>query len=308
MKNEQREGLICLLLAGLLALAACTPLAPAATPTPLPSVTPPPTAALPLPSPTPVPPTATPTPAGPHPLPAAPRRVDFQAEDGERLVGTYYPAATNPAPLVVLMHWAPGDEQDWAAIARWLQNRGLPLPVNTPQGRPWLDPSWFPAMPQYLSFAVFTFTFRGCEGGCQRFQRDKWLLDARAAVQTARGLEGVDPEHLLIIGASIGADGAVDACGEGCLGAFSLSPGGYLNIPYDEAVAALEALQPPRPAWCLAGEMDPESASACHTATGVQYRAILYPGAEHGMLLFQPEMDPNPLTLILEFLRSAFGL
>jgi len=306
--NVQRTRITCPILLAALVLAACNPPAPTATPTPLPSATPPPVVTPVLPALTPVPPTATPTPAGPQPLPASPQQVEFQAEDGQALVGTYYPAAVNPAPVVVLMHWAPGDERDWAAIARWLQNRGLPLPVDTPQGQPWLDPSWFPSMPHYLSFAVFTFTFRGCEGGCQRFTRDAWLLDARAAVQTARELEGVDPERLVTIGASIGADGAVDACDAGCLGAFSLSPGAYLNVPYDEAVAAMEALEPPRPAWCLAGEMDSASASACRSASGTRYRATIYSGAEHGMLLIQPEMDPNPMALILEFLRSAFGL
>ncbi len=89
---------------------------------------PPPTEAKP-PEPT-TPPTAVPEPTqapteetGPVALPAEPQRVEFQAEDGKKLVGYYYPAAVNPAPAVILMHWAGGDERDWLAIAPWLQNR-----------------------------------------------------------------------------------------------------------------------------------------------------------------------------------------
>jgi dienelactone hydrolase len=237
------------------------------------------------------------------PLPADPQKVEFEAEDGQKLMGTYYPAAVNPAPLVVLMHWAPGDENDWVAIAAWLQNRGLEI---APDGQPWLDPSWFPPMLEGQSFGVFSFTFRGCEGGCGSRDFEGWLLDAKAAVQTAKGLDGVDPEQMANIGASIGADGAPDTCGEGCLGAMSFSPGGYLTIPYDEAVTALDSAG--KPAWCLAAEGDPGSAPACQSASGDHYRMEMYPGADHGMQLVKPDMEPNPMELILEFLQLVFAL
>ena len=65
--------------------------------------------------PTEVVPTDVPTPEGLPPLPPDPQKVEFQAEDGQVLMGTYYPGATNPAPTVVLMRWAPGDENEWLA-------------------------------------------------------------------------------------------------------------------------------------------------------------------------------------------------
>lgn len=58
-------------------------------------------------------------------LPPAPIPQTITASDGTELVGMLYPAATMDAPMVVLMHWAPGDQRDWAAIAPWLQNRGF---------------------------------------------------------------------------------------------------------------------------------------------------------------------------------------
>jgi hypothetical protein len=240
--------------------------------------------------------------------------VEFQSLDGQPLIGTYYPSAENPAPLVVLMHWAPGDQNDWIEIAYWLQNRGLGGDTSNPGNVPWLDPTWFPPMFDDESYAVFTFTFRGCEGGCGSFDRDAWLMDAQAAMEAARELEGVDSERIIAIGASIGADGAPDGCswlnveaGGNCLGSFSLSPGDYLTVPYAEVVNTLGAEEPPKPAWCLYSEADGPSAGSCQAASGDHYRTFSYPGNLHGMRLIDPDVEPGAMGLMLEFLQLTFG-
>ncbi len=249
------------------------------------------------------------------PLAADPQPIEFEAEDGQALQGIYYPAAQNPAPLIVLMHWAPGDQTDWPEIAYWLQNRGQGGNTPNPENRPWLDSSWFPEMADGRSFAVFTFTFRGCEGGCSSFERDKWLLDAQAALETAVQLEGIDPTQIAAIGASIGSDGAPDGChlfnaahddGSQCLGAFSLSPGSYLTLDYAEIAASLGMEDPPKPVWCLFADGDSSAANACNGASGAQYRSIGYAGSAHGMELVTPDMDPNVLGLMVEFLELVF--
>ncbi len=283
------------------------------TPTPPPPTEPPPTA-----TPTPPPPTEPPPtePAGPEPLPPEPQEIEFQAADGQALSGTYYPAAVNPAPMIVLMHWAPGDQNDWIEIAYWLQNRGLG--GQTDPTAPWLDPSWFPPLPsewEEQSFGVFAFTFRGCEGGCSSFDREGWLLDAQAAMETARGLDGVDPQRLVAAGASIGADGAPDGCfwlnqqyENSCLGGFSFSPGDYLTVPYADAVDALGAEQPPKPDWCLFAAGDATAASSCQSAAGDHYRTVQYDGTLHGMDLIAPDVEPNALLLLLDFIGLSLGL
>ncbi len=312
-----------------LCLAACT-----AEPEPIPSQVPTtapeaaqqePTEAAPTsepPTATPLPPSATAEPAtatpespAPEPelLPAEPVEVPFQASDGQELIGRYYPAAANSAPVIVLMHWAPGDQQDWVEIAYWLQNRGLG--AKSPAGDvPWLDPSWFPAMLEGQSLAIFTFTFRNCEGGCASFERELWLLDARAAMETAAGLDGIDPGRMVAIGASIGADGAPDGCGlhnqdgGGCLGAFSLSPGSYLTMLYADAVSALVDQETPRPVWCLYAVGDSASAEACQSAEGADYRTVEYEGGGHGMELVDPAVEPNALQLMLDFIQLVLEL
>lgn len=241
-----------------------------------------------------------------NPLPPDPLPHNIQTSDGVELQGTFYPAERVNAPLIVLMHWARGDQHDWTAIAPWLQNRGVQPAIT--EGESWLSLNWFPAMPENVSFNVFTFTFRNCEGGCQSINPEGWLLDIEAVTNYMQELENVDLSQMAMIGASIGADGAVYGCDEynteygGCRGAFSFSPGGYLNISYPDAVAILTDGSPPASAWCLYAVGDANSAEACQNAAGMLYQAVEYEGNAHGMSLISPDLEPDPLTKILEFL------
>jgi dienelactone hydrolase len=244
-----------------------------------------------------------------NPLPSDPVPMTFTTNDGVELQGTFYPAKTTNDPLIVLFHWARGDQNDWRAIAYWLQNRGVQVDVPA-DGSPWLDPSWFPEMTADFSFNVFTFTFRGCEGGCSGINSEGWRQDVEAAMTHVIGIENVDLSRVMTIGASIGGDGAAYGCHfynselGGCQGAFSLSPGGYLTVPYAQEVANLDGELVARPAWCLYSEGDSESATACQEATGSLYLALEYPGSLHGMDLIDPSVDPNPLDKVLEFIHQ----
>jgi len=303
----------------------------------IPSDTPEPTQ-TPLPpteTPVPLPPSDTPTPeptAEPEVvlsgLAADPQRIEFQAEDGKNLVGYYYPSKFADSPVIIMMHWAGGNQLDWCVIAPWLQNRldeapaempgcaGSPesFPMNIPT--PWWDPTWFPPVPEDVSYAVFTFDFRDFgESQPGMVSRGDWAKDAQAAFETASGLEGVDPSQIVSMGASIGSDGAPDGCylfnqaaGGGCLGAFSLSPGSYLDMDYADVVEDLDSSEPPVPVWCLAAEFDGTSPTTCTGASGNEYRVLIYEGRnEHGLIMIDPDFDPNPLDLFLEFLSLFFG-
>jgi hypothetical protein len=244
------------------------------------------------------------------PLPPEPQRIEFQAEDGTALVGYYYPAAVNPAPLVVLMHWAGGDQTDWlyVGMVSWLQNRGAAIP--TPPAPGYFDtPYPFPPLPESLSFAVFTFDFRGYgESAPAGSDQGALVMDARAAYTTAAALPGVDPARVVGIGASIGSDGVVDGCDETCIAALSLGPGSWLDMPYSEAVKAMDDLG--KPVWCVAAEDDDTAVQTCRAATGDHYQTQIYPSGGHAMRLFRVEnnLQPPIEELILNFLRLAFGL
>jgi hypothetical protein len=250
-------------------------------------------------------PTAVPTEEPPAELPPEPQLINFQAEDGQDLEGRFYPGAAPNSALIVLMHWAPGNMDDWNEIAFWLQNRGLGGTSSNVGAAPWLDPSWFPSLPEGKSYSVFTFNFR--EGS-----RDKMLLDAQAAFSTARSLQGVDPSKIASMGASIGGDGAPDGCLRhnenfdiGCLGALSLSPGSYLTLHYPEVIEKLGNEMPPKPAWCFFATADTVSKETCQSATGDHYRMVEWSGGSwHGMELIDPDLDPNALFLVLDWLAT----
>jgi hypothetical protein len=244
-------------------------------------------------------------------LPAEPRPIEFQADDGQQLFGTYYPAGIPRAPVLVLMHWAQGDQDSWSAVADWVQNRG-----RQPDGqgsRPWQRSAWFPEFPDALEVAVFTFTFRGCEGGCSGFPAAGWLLDAQAGAAAAAGLPGVDPDQVLTAGASIGADGAVDACswlnqgGEGrCLGAFALSPGSYLTVPYDQAAGELLDQQPPAVVYCLFDRRDDAALETCESFPEAEVIDFGYV-EKHGMELIAPKLEHNTLNQLIQFLQAGLS-
>jgi hypothetical protein len=261
--------------------------------------------------------TEAPEPGSQTGLPPEPQPVTFQASDGQALSGLYYPAAVDPAPLVVLMHWVGGDMSDWYEIAPWLQNRGLANPFENPGDESWWDPTWFPTVPADRSYGVFIFSFRGCgpfPAGCANWTPDVWLLDARAAMLTAATLPGVDPAKIVAIGSSIGADGAADGCAwlneqtpGACQGALSLSPGDFLNASYTQAVQSLGAAQPPVAAWCLADENEIIFCNQAGSAGNPEFQTLEIRSGQHGNMLLRPGLNPLPLQLILDFLTETVG-
>ncbi|MHB8806663.1 MAG: alpha/beta hydrolase family protein [Anaerolineaceae bacterium] len=246
--------------------------------------------------------------------------IEFTTSDGRTLTGTYYPAVTLDAPVVILMHWVMGEKTDWTQIAYWLQNRGLAGVTENSTGinmdMPWLDSTWFPPMPADQSYNVFAFTFYNCEnGGCMTIEREKWELDAQAAYETAMTLEGVDPTRIIGIGASIGADAVADGClyintvyPDTCQGALSLSAGSYLTLNYKNVVDELNTLNPAVPVQCFYSTGDAESAPVCESIPeNENYSTVKYEGSLHGMMLIQPDLEHDTLSLIQEFLNATVG-
>lgn len=239
-------------------------------------------------------------------LPADPQRMEFQAEDGLNLVGYYYPSKYANAPIVVLMHWAGGDQTDWPMVGmvQWLQNRPDENPI--PEGQEHI----YPSMPEDVSFAVFTFDFRGYgeSDPMPDWDPEGLLMDAKAAYATAQAIPDIDPTRMAGLGSSNGADAVVDTCGEGCLGCFSLSPGSYLNIDYTTQVQ--DVLDPAgKPAWCVASEEDPAAYPTCNNTSGENFKATIYPGNKHGTQLLIPPDDPEDIgQVIFDWLVLTFGI
>jgi pimeloyl-ACP methyl ester carboxylesterase len=209
------------------------------------------------------------------------------------------------------MHQFGSDQHQWDEIALWLQT-----------GQPPAGSEWLPPLPEGMTFAVFTFDFRGHGESEGDANDDAGLLtDAQSALAFAKTQAGADPFRVITIGTSIGADGAVDACvalnemavaetqeHQGCLGAMAISPGSFLGVDYTNAATALLADPHLATVSCLAAEEDGDSPAACNAVTGERYQATIFPGNAHGTGLFDPGLALNLGDLILEFLTESLQL
>lgn len=242
-------------------------------------------------------------------------RVEFKASDGQPLIGYFYPSWQPNAPVVILMHQRLANQAMWdeSTVIPWLQN----WPVDSATAAtPTLSANgMLPLMPQNMSFAVFTFDFRGHGESMpllgaqpsdeQNIPLSLFLLDAKAAYQTVGQMPGADPSRMIGIGASIGADAVVDACAIGCIGAFSVSPGSWLGVDYAQAVGNL--LAQGKIVRCMYSTDDGPSPATCWSvAPGKTYQIFAYKGVKHGMTFFVPrKMQSDFGQNILEFLEET---
>jgi hypothetical protein len=243
----------------------------------------------------------------PTPLPIDPLNLKFMTSDEVELDGEFWAPTYPNAPVVVLMHQYPMDHNiEWVAIAPWLQNRGLAQFVRS-GGELWSDPRWFSPIIEGVDFGVFTFTFRNCLGGCREDSvesREEWILDAVAAIESAASFITVDSQKVIVVGTSIGADAAVNACARlldsekvTCIGAVSLSPGSFLGVSYADSVNQL--VEAGVPVKCVAAEGDTLSADTCNSIEADGFESIVTTGSAHGIRLFDPSL-PIDLSVLLQ--------
>jgi len=217
-----------------------------------------------------------------------PQQVQFQSTDGTPLAGTYLPPTQSPAPGLMLMHMMGASKESWGALPALLQGVGI-----AHEGA------------QQPSYAVLAFDFRGHgESGGNAGDRAGMLEDAEAALAYFQSLPGVDRDRIVLIGASIGADAAVDICSAGCIGAASLSPGSFLGSIYNDALLDLED----KPVLCVATEEDSHSAETCRGGEQAglsDYQIQIYQGREHGTDMFAiAEQQPYLTDLLFEWLAT----
>jgi hypothetical protein len=198
--------------------------------------------------------------------------VNFSTEDGTNIAALYYPPISGPAPGVLLLHQRGASKEAWE-----------PLVTRLRAHRP--------------DLALLAIDFPGHGESEGSYSPEATLAAARSALTEFRSYDAVDGDRVVIIGASIGSDAAVDECGEGCVGAASVSPGGWLGIPYDEALDALLGAGD-RPVLCIAAEDDSPSPETCRAGETVglgDYRVHLYEGGTHGnQLFFEEVLTPEP--------------
>lgn len=215
-----------------------------------------------------------------------PQEVNFKSVDGTTIDALYWPPVKAGAPGAVLMHMMGGSKADWSQFATLLQGASLAQSGSSAQATP--------------RFGVLAIDFRGHGGsGGSSSDHTGMLGDAQAAMAYLQAMPDVDKTRIVMIGASIGSDAAVDECGEGCIGAISLSPGGFLDIPYNDALKKMGS----KPVLCVAAADDTTSADTCNQGETVglnDYQVQIYQGPAHGTALFGIK-DQTPLLTDLLF-------
>lgn len=215
-----------------------------------------------------------------HALPEA-QRIELEASDGLVLVGDFYrPESEEPVPAVILMHMLGRRRDDWETL--------LPVLVDD------------------YGMAVLNVDLRGHgeTGGST-----DWALaeeDVQTWIDWLRGQEGINPDAISLIGASIGSNLAIRgwANDEKIRTAVALSPGlNFRGVTTEDAVEA----NADRPLMLVSARSDRESAIAVTTLfdlTDSNALVRLFSGSRHGTDLFDTEYSEWLITAIAEWVDS----
>ena len=154
------------------------------------------------------------------------QRVTLTTQDGVELVGTY--RHTSQTKLAILLHMMPATKESWDALADKLFEHGYASLAFDQRGH------GESTMGDTLDYKTFT-----------PQQQQAKRLDLEAALDWAHA-QGFDNAHIVLIGASIGANLAIRALAQHheIPLAIALSPGlDYRGVKTDDAIQSLSPNQ-----------------------------------------------------------------
>src|SRR5262249_42163007 len=180
--------------------------------------------------------------ATPRPQPLPGENVEIQMADGLKIKGSFYPnLGETKAPAALLLHQLGDNRNEWAVFANPLADKG---------------------------YAILAVDMRGFgkTGGKQ-----DWTMaesDAAALMAWLRKQPGVDPAHVVIMGASIGGNLALRECARdpACHAVMALSPAlSYVGVDTKFAVEKMEN----KSVFLAASQLDEASAFAVKALSSV---------------------------------------
>jgi dienelactone hydrolase len=192
----------------------------------------------------------------------APQRVAFRTDDGVTLAGTWYEAASRPAPAVVLVHMFHRSRRDWDSFAARLAADGI-------------------------GALAFDLRGHGESQGAVGQELGPMVADVRAARRFVASRSDVQPGRVGIAGASLGANlAALEAADDtGVASLALLSPSlDYRGLRIEAAIKKYGA----RPVLFVASDDDPYASRSVRDlvkAAGRGQQQLVLSQAGHGTVM-----------------------
>lgn len=196
------------------------------------------------------------------PTPPPPKAVSIKMEDGLEIKGDFYdPQNNGKGPAALLLHQYGGSSYDWKDFANLLKQKG---------------------------YSVLAVDMRG--QGLTAHKQD-WKMaqqDTLALMAWLREQPGVDPAHVIVMGASIGANLALKGCADddACHVAVALSPGlNFYGVVAKDAITKMKG----KAIFMAAAALDAQSGEATkllavYAPTSVNVMTRIYASLPtHGM-------------------------
>ena len=215
-------------------------------------------------------------------------RITFQTTDRVEIVGDYYPVAGPAEAGVLFLHMMPADRSSWQSLASKFKAAGFSCLAIDLRGHG----ESVNKDGQTLDFHLFS---------DQDHQASR--LDVEAAANWLIN-HGTRPDRLIIVGASIGANLALEflANPPASPAAAALSPGlDYHGVKTEPAVRKMHAQQSLFLAASREDEYSAESAQKLYAVIeAVPKELKLFQGAGHGTAMFaaQPELEQTIVTWV----------
>ena len=218
------------------------------------------------------------------------RQLRLATADDVGISAVYYPASTEPAPAVVLLHDVGQSRDEWATFAVLLQRTGIAALAIDLRGHGESTRRLTAQGPHRVDFHDFT-------------PRDfeDMLLDVNAAVDWLAEQTGIDKHRIGVIGSSLGANVALRyaAFNEDLAALLLLSPGmTYRGLRADEPMRKLG----PVPLRLVVSRMDPFYFESCKRLVEIRHEKD------------QSTPDPKEITICTgnlhgtEMLKGVNGL
>lgn len=220
-------------------------------------------------------------------------RVTFTTSDGVTIVGTFVKGKLDKGGAVLLVHMLGRTRQDWDPI---LKDYLLP---ETPYSYLAIDMRGHGESTQKEGKTI----------SFKNFSENDWrgiMTDIAAAVKYLRSRGDVNGDKIAIVGASIGANAALNyALGDPRIAAIAL-----LSPAFDyHSVGTLEVIgdYTGRPIFMAASQDDLAAYGAVKQLRGMvgdKVTARIFPGNLHGTKMFGPDPIAKPLVA---FLKESLG-